>query len=199
MNRPAVILLHGASGVGSGWLIYPYAEEIARHGIDAFVIHYFDGLDPSIGNRSGTRNFAARNGIILDAIRHVRSLPETDADRIGLFGLSLGGFHAVDIAARDPGLGAVVALMGALPRSTPEAAVRSMPPTLILHGARDAVVPIDRAVDLALLLGRLRSPFDMKIYVHGGHTMAGDAHGNSVRLVAEFFRRHLTDLGGQGR
>src|SRR5690606_1710269 len=41
-TRPAVILLHGASGVGSGWLIYPYAEEIARRGIDAFVIHYFE-------------------------------------------------------------------------------------------------------------------------------------------------------------
>lgn len=162
------------------------------------MIHYFEGLDPGLGNRSGTRNFAARNGIILDAIRHVRSLPATDPERIGLFGLSLGGFHAVDIAARDERLGAVVALMGALPRSTPETSVRSMPPTLILHGARDSVVPIGRAVDLALLLGRLQSPFDMKIYVRGGHTMARDAHGDSVRLVAEFFGRHLTDPGGQG-
>src|SRR5690606_30071773 len=158
----------------------------------------FEGLDPSVGNRSGTRNFAARNGIIRDAIRHVRSLPETDPERIGLFGLSLGGFHAVDIAARHAGIGAVVALMGALPRSTPETSVRSMPPTLILHGARDSVVPIDRAVDLALLLGRLQSPFDMKIYVRGGHTMAGETHGNSVRLVAEFFDRHLSNAGGHG-
>lgn len=189
--RPAVIMLHGASGVGSGWMIYPYADAIARRGMDAFVVQYFDGLSPGVGDRSGVAYFAERDRIIKDAIGYVASLPGTDPRRIGLFGLSLGGFHAVGLAARSPEVAAVVDLMGAMPRSVPHGSVRRMPPTLILHGARDNVVPVERAADLALLLGRVGAPFEMKIYLERGHALSGDDHGNSIRLTADFFDRHL--------
>lgn len=197
--RPAVIMLHGASGVGSGWMIYPYADAIARRGVDAFVVHYFDGMSPGVGNRSGVAHFAERDRIIQDAIRYVASLPGTDARRIGLFGLSLGGFHAVGLAARSPEVAAVVDLMGAMPRSVPHGSVRRMPPTLILHGARDDIVPVERAADLALLLGRVGAPFDMKIYLDGGHSMSGETHGNSIALTAAFFDRHLGGTANTGR
>ncbi|MEQ9124292.1 MAG: hypothetical protein RIM80_17205, partial [Alphaproteobacteria bacterium] len=37
---PAALVLHGASGIGQGWYVYPFAEALARRGVAAAVVHY---------------------------------------------------------------------------------------------------------------------------------------------------------------
>jgi 2,6-dihydroxypseudooxynicotine hydrolase len=45
-------------------------------------------------------------------VEHLRGLDEVDGDRIGVWGVSLGGFYAARIASADLGLRAVVTLCG---------------------------------------------------------------------------------------
>lgn len=45
------------------------------------------------------------------ALKHVRALPQVDGTRVAIVGTSLGGGLAVDVAASDPGIAAVVAVV----------------------------------------------------------------------------------------
>src|SRR5690625_3149342 len=83
---PAVILLHGASGVGDGHLIYAMAEALAETGLAVFAVHYFDAIPR--GNRAGIARYFERDEIIGDAIDYVSALHFIDQRRIGLFGYS---------------------------------------------------------------------------------------------------------------
>jgi len=133
---------------------------------------------------------AAQARAISEAIAHVQALDYVDRHRIGLFGLSLGGFHALALAARDERIAAVVNMFGAMPRAVaPE--VARMPPVLILHGDRDAVVPVRRAHELDKLLKRIGADYEIKIYKGQGHSFRGAADADSLARSADFFARRL--------
>jgi carboxymethylenebutenolidase len=190
------------------------AERLSAAGIAAYIPHYFDGLAPGLRATAGSpRLHRQREAVIAAALAHVAAQPNVDAARIGLFGVSLGGFHAVALAARQPGvpwasrtggtpdskegaargfeIDAVVDLVGAMPRGIDRAAIRRMPPTLILHGERDALVPVSRARELARLLKRVGATHEIKIYPGQGHVLRGPAWTDSLARSVEFFRRHL--------
>ncbi len=188
---PAVVVLHGASGIGSGYLIYPYAAAVAEHGMHAFVLHYYDGLPPRSGSPSSVGLHEARDQVIRDAISWISARRDVDANRIALMGVSLGGFHAVGLGARDERVAAVVNMMGAMPGSVGLDNIDRMPPTLILHGGRDRVVPLARAFSLASALDRIGASYEMKVYKAAGHNFNGATHSDSIRLAADFLDRKL--------
>lgn len=138
---------------------------------------------PRIGSEAQAR-------AIFDAITAVQALDYVDHGRIGLFGLSLGGFHSLALASRDERIGAVVNMFGAMPRGVAPEVVR-MPPVLILHGDRDAIVPVRRAYDLDKLLKKIGTPYEMKIYKGEGHSFRGAADTDSLARSVEFFRKWL--------
>jgi carboxymethylenebutenolidase len=186
--KPAVVILHGASGIGEP--LRAQAEALAERGISAFIVHYFDGLGP-VARKASPELHARRDRIIDAAIEHVRSLPEVDADRVGLLGLSLGGFHAFGIASRDGRIAAVAGVVGAMPHPAMRAGIARMPPTLVLHGDRDVVVPVSRAHELARVLRRIGAIHQVKIYRGEAHVFRGPARADSIRTAAEFFAQHL--------
>jgi dienelactone hydrolase len=189
---PAVVILHGASGVGEGGRLHELAARLSKTGISAYIPHYFDGLDSGLrGTAASPSLHRQREAVIAAALAHVAAEPNVDPARIGLFGVSLGGFHAVALAARQSGYRAVVNLVGAMPRGVDRAAIRRMPPTLILHGERDALVPVSRARELAKLLQRVGAAYEMKIYPGQGHVLRGAAWADSLARSVEFFARHF--------
>jgi len=192
MKAPAVLVLHGASGLGRGEMIYPYAKAMAAAGISAFVVHYFDGIEPRRARHPASADlFAEREQVIEDALEHVRTLPYVDRSRIGLFGLSLGGFHALGLGVQDKRVKAVVDVFGALPAVIDQTEVRRMPPVLILHGGRDRIVPVGRARQLAASLARVGADYDIKIYPDQGHVFRDAALADSIRRTTEFLGEHL--------
>jgi uncharacterized protein len=103
---PCVVMAHGFSGTMDR--LFGYAERFAQAGMAVLVFDY--------------RNFGASGGQprqLIDipgqqadwraAIGFARQHPALDPQRIALWGSSLGGAHAVTIAAADPALAAVVA------------------------------------------------------------------------------------------
>ncbi|MFN4088399.1 MAG: alpha/beta hydrolase family protein [Alphaproteobacteria bacterium] len=191
MHRPAVLMLHGAGGLGGGWLVYPHGEELARRGIDVFVVRYYDGIKGGDPTKASPSLHDRREQIISEAIAFVAAKPEVDADRIGIYGMSLGGFHALALGTHDSRVAAVANVMGAMPRQIALGGVTRMPPTLFIHGARDRIVPIGRMYEVARHLDTIGAEYEVKVYLDQGHNLAGAAHPDSVATVADFFDRQL--------
>lgn len=188
-KAPAVLILHGSHGLGDGSLFYPQAKALADRGISAFVVHYFDGLTDA--RKASPALHERREKVIADAISYVSKLGYVDAEKIGVFGLSLGGFHALSLGSRDARVQAVVNMFGAMPAEVQRKGVDRMPPTLVLHGDRDRIVPVRKAHELASLLKDVGAEYEVKIYNGEGHAFKGNAKDDSIARTTDFFERHL--------
>ena len=182
-KHPAVVLLHAVDGIDATWgpLYRDLAAEYAGRGYVVVLVHYFDRTDPDKKERAGYRDlfvnhfnrketprkeqermtalFGAWGEAVRDAVAYARSRPEVDRDRVGLVGFSLGASLALAAAAEhDLKLACLVELFGALPHEH-RGRVRELPPTLVIHGDADAVVPVEEAYLLAgLLVARKQRP-----------------------------------------
>ncbi len=214
-KRPAILILHGASGIGDGAFYRSAAEIFAERGYVTFTPHYLAATPQpaapapksaakSTGKKSAASKkaaakdptpdgsvragFAVQQRILLDALDAIAANPYVDARRIGVFGMSLGGFHALNLSARDPRVAAVVNMAGALRgNNMPD----HLAPTLALHGAKDAVVPVGRARTLARQLKEHGIAHDVVIYPDQGHFFRGKARTDAFQRSAGFFGQYL--------
>ena len=208
-QRPAVLILHGASGIGDGAFYRGAAEIFAEHGYVTFIPHYLAALrgapvKTSAAHRKratahGKRppegsiraGFSRQEQVLRDAVDFMAHNPYVDSTRIGVFGLSLGGFHALTLSSTDGRIAAVVDMSGAL-RGNVVPASNHLAPTLELHGARDPIVPVVRARELAATLKKLGVPHELKIYPNQGHFLRGKAQEDALQRSAAFFGTYLT-------
>lgn len=195
-SRPAILLLHGADGLTFGERYRYGARILASAGYHVFMIHYLDRTGESRASY-GTigQNFAAWTDTLRDAVSFVAGQPGVARGRIGMLGTSLGGALAIETAAGDPRVTAVANYFGFVPRGLAERAKR-LPPTLILHGERDAIVPVANAYQLQALLQKRGAPHEIKVYPDQGHGFSGEAQLDAAQRTAAFFARYLD---GQAR
>ncbi len=200
--HPAVILLHGA--VPRGWGDEAFVEMcrgLAAAGYYAMFVEYYSQAGPARpGDRPTTgRGFAGwveRNSPvwtreIADAIDLLGRDPRIDRARIALLGQSLGGFLALSIGAAEGGrLAAIVEYYGALVGIAPATAA-NMPPTLILHGSDDRVIPVRYAYRLDALLGRYGRAHQMEIYPGVGHGLDPATRAAAWQTTLAFLRRYF--------
>jgi len=126
-----------------------------------------------------------------DAISDVAERPGVDRSRIALAGNSLGAAIALTVASQDNRVAAVVDVSGFLPEPMIPL-VRRMPPTLILHGEADSIVPVQEAHKLEEFLRKRGTRREACIYQSQGHVLTGQARSDSLRRAARFLRRSLT-------
>jgi dipeptidyl aminopeptidase/acylaminoacyl peptidase len=71
--------------------------------------------------------------------------------------------------------------------------MKRMPPTLILHGEMDLIVPVSNAHRLERHYKANKLPYEIKIYKVQGHGFTGeDGKDSSARTLA-FFNKHLKE------
>ncbi|GAA0954715.1 alpha/beta hydrolase [Actinocorallia libanotica] len=103
---PCVVLCHGFSGTMDR--LFDYAERFAAEGLAALVFDY-----RSFGESDGEpRQVPDIDGQLVDvraAVAFARAHERVDPGRVLLWGNSLGGAHAITVAADDPRIAAVVA------------------------------------------------------------------------------------------
>jgi dienelactone hydrolase len=212
-KRPAILILHGASGIGDGAFYRGAAEIFAERGYVTFMPHYL-AAEPSKSpepkaakTKSKTAakkrpasdptpqgsvraGFTVQQQILLDTLDEMARNPYVDASRIGIFGMSLGGFHALNLSSRDYRVAAVVNMGGALRgNNMPES--NRIAPVLALHGAKDSVVPVARARQLAQQLKQHGIAHDLVIYADQGHFFRGKARQDAFQRSAAFFGTYL--------
>jgi carboxymethylenebutenolidase len=189
--RPAVLLLHGAEGLARGDVYRLGARTVAAAGYHAFMLHYLDRTGERRASFATLRSyFPAWIETIRDGVGQVGAQPGIDADRIGIIGASLGGSLAIATSAEDSRIKALVDYFGFVPPALAESATR-LPPTLILHGADDSIVPVSNAYGLQALLERLGVEHEIGIYPGQGHGLTGHDALDAATRVNAFLRRHL--------
>jgi dipeptidyl aminopeptidase/acylaminoacyl peptidase len=201
-KHPAIIWIHGSGADQNylGWhpgfyrMYYSISQYFAQQG---YVV-----LTPDYRGSSGySRDWAT--GVSRDlgggetqdvnaGADYLKTLPYVDPDRIGIWGLSYGGFMTLQSILTDPKLfrcaidvagvgdwetwttgGMILGRLGETPVTDPGLYDRSAPvkhldklatPLLILQGTNDANVPFWESLKIIDTLEKLGKPFDMAIY-----------------------------------
>lgn len=169
---PAIILLHGAGPRGAGDVVMEdTCEDLAGAGYYTEFIEYYSQTDDVVPGEEGRIKalFPVWLGEIGAGLDAMGKNPKIDPKRIGMLGYSLGAFLSLSTGATAPGkVAAIVEYYGGLPPAlSPMAA--NLPPTLILHGDADTLVPVAEAYDLDKLMTQANRPHEMKIYPGAGH------------------------------
>jgi pimeloyl-ACP methyl ester carboxylesterase len=103
---PAVVLAHGFTGTRRDRL-GPFAERFAAAGILALAFDY-RGFGDSEGEPTDVAAMGRQLQDWTAALAFARGLERVDADRVAVWGTSLGGGHALSMARRDSRLAAAV-------------------------------------------------------------------------------------------
>ncbi|MET0427369.1 MAG: dienelactone hydrolase family protein [Microvirga sp.] len=190
-RRPAVLMLHGADGLGNTREYVQGARAIAAAGYRVYLIHYLDRTQERRASFATLfQNFMPWVETVRDAVAFVAGRAEVDPGRIGIVGISLGAALGMAVASADRRIRVLVDYFGPLPQGAiaPEA---RLPPTLILHGAVDPIVPVANAYAIETLLKRTGTPYELQIYPGQGHGFFGDAQADATRRAVAFLGRHL--------
>jgi len=187
-RHPAVLVLHSSGGVRgpSGALVRRWADALARHGYVAYVVHYFDRTgDTRTDDAREDAAFPAWTAALEDAVTFARHDAAVDPARVGAFGVSLGGYMAIALGANDARVGRLVVLSGGFFGSLADR-VRRLPPTLLLHGSDDDVVPLAEAERVARALDRLRVPHALIVYPGQGHGLDASLRPDGIARAVAF-------------
>jgi fermentation-respiration switch protein FrsA (DUF1100 family) len=110
--RPAILMSHGITAVKEQYLA-PYAERFAAEGYNVLVFDYrFFGA--SDGEPRGHVDPQLQHNDLRAALTWLCTQPGVDAARIGLWGTSFSGGHALFVGAFDPRVKVVAVQVPAL-------------------------------------------------------------------------------------
>ena len=229
-RHPAIIWIHGSGADQNylGWhpgsyrMYYSMHQYLAQQG---YVI-----LTPDYRGSSGySRDWNTgvfhdlRGGETQDVnggADYLKTLPYVDPDRIGIWGLSYGGFMTLQSIITAPKLfrcaidvagvgdwatwttgGALLGRLGGTPVTDPELYDRSAPvrhldkivdPLLILQGTNDTNVPLWETLKVVDRLEKLGTPFEMAFYPGEIHFFRREhVLRDAWRRSEEFFDRYL--------
>jgi carboxymethylenebutenolidase len=193
-RHPAILLLHGAGGNVQFWA-NRIAPHLTRLNVALYAVHYFDRTGTVRADPDTIRDgfhFPEWLSTISDALAYIRARPNIDPHRIALLGVSLGAFLSLTLAT-DPAarIRAVVEVSGGLPDLYTVGATSAFPPTLILHGDADTVVPVTYARHLESLLARLSVRHETLILSGQGHWFDPPAQMQILLATARFLAQNL--------
>lgn len=192
-KAPAVVMLHGSDGLARADRYRAGARRIAGEGYHVALVHYLDRTGEKRAS-FGTmmRNFGPWLMTVRDSIGWVARRPDVDPHRIAVVGISLGAALGVAAASTDTRVKALVEYFGPLPQGLVNGDA-ALPPTLILHGTADPVVPVANAYALESVLRSQGTQHEIQVYPGQGHGFHGAAQDDADRRVSAFLRRHLGD------
>jgi dienelactone hydrolase len=176
---PAVVLLHGCTGLGAGSTgLENVAGLLRSSGYVVLVVNSFSwrGVSNLCGNLGGSPTPSERVEDAMGASRYLSSLSFVDSTRIGLVGWSHGGITALETWARGsaaPGGAPFAAVAAYYPYCAGEDVGGARVPLLIIIGERDDWCPAalcQRLVAQAASQGR-----DAAVRTYPGATHAFDS------------------------
>jgi dipeptidyl aminopeptidase/acylaminoacyl peptidase len=234
-RRPALIFFHGGSRrqMLLGWhYMYYYSnayamnQYLASRGFIVLSVNYRSGIGYGSDFREAV-NYGARGASefndVIGAGLYLRSRPDVDPARIGLWGGSYGGyltalglarasdlfaagvdFHGVHdwnvvignfVSGYDPQKQQEAARVAF--ESSPMAAVKQWrSPVLLIHGDDDRNVPFSETVTLVEALRKQGVEFEELIFPDEVHDFLTHAHWlQAYHAAAEFLERHLAKGG----
>src|SRR5262249_3614398 len=211
MNQPAIAtVLHCHGNGGNLSNVVWVAQELAKRGFDTMIFDY-RGYGRSEGRLRDEWGLYADAEAVYGHLVRERGVK---AEKLALYGQSLGTTAAIDLASRLP-CGALIVESGlssasdmgagsfpALPREPPclgkhrlESARKMASvkcPALVAHGTSDPVIPVDQG---RKLYESARDPKRLVIVEGGDHFLFGSAGEKFVVGLADFIRASVARQG----
>lgn len=224
-KRPAILYIHGGGGRfvlgypdqsnGFYHMSYGVIQYLVNKGYIVAAVNYRGG-SALYGSAFRNPENYSMNGVseyrdVLAAGLHLKNRPDVDAERIGVFGLSYGGWLTGQALSRNSDLfkaGAIFA--GVQLRSTSldpsNIAYQSSPafnidkwtsPTLVIHGDDDRNVEFSQTIGLINLFRARGIPHELIVYPDDTHYF-GYYHRwvRAFNAIDDFFDRNL--IGNPG-
>ena len=194
-KRPTVIIVHGASGIDAFAGAYDgYARLLAQSGIDTLLPTYYTSEELA-AVRSGDQGcmpdcrYESWARLLISVIDAAIARKGTSG-KIGLLGFSRGGYLAVETAALDPRISALVVFYGGIPPAM-RGHLTHLPPLLALHGEADRNVPISEGRMLVEQAKAIGGRAELVAYQDADHGFdfvehapaAEDARARAIRFL----------------
>jgi dienelactone hydrolase len=180
-NGAVIVIAHGSDGMvdneNGPWLtmMTGYATDLADKGFVVLMPHYFGGAQSVDFSQISTYQ-----ATLADAVAFAKTLPEIDAERIGLLGFSLGGY----LCLRNRALAKVLVEFFAplFPKVGEIGRVgNSALHVQIHHGEDDQLVKLElNAAPIEQQLRAEGADVDLHIYEHAGHGFSGKQPGDAA-------------------
>ena len=188
---PTVLMLHGADGLSYNTQYREAVRDVAAAGYQVHLVHYLDRTGEKRASFSTLfQNFTPWMATVQDALTFAANHPGADPNRIGIVGISLGAALGLAVSSTDSRVKALVNYFGPLPQGA-IATTSRLPPTLVLHGSADPIVPVANAYAVEALLRQQNVPHEVKVYPGQGHGFRGAAEEDATRRSLAFLQRHL--------
>jgi dipeptidyl aminopeptidase/acylaminoacyl peptidase len=203
---PLIVLVHGHNRNGKGAeVLTPVAQLFANHMCYAALAVSLPGYGDTQVANGGDRSIVA--GVLADGVADATRLSWIDPKRVVLYGFSRGAVFGASSVSRLPQLKAVILHSGAydlarLYQDTSASWVRQVlnptgdanpklfnvlpdvdkwsAPTLVLHGAKDALLPVNQAEMLDQRLTADHIPHRTVIFPDAGHRLPLDEVAKAV-------------------
>lgn len=194
-SRPAVLMLHGADGLNANTQYREGARDVAEAGYQVHLVHYLDRTGEKRASFATLfQNFMPWMSTVQDALTFASTYPGADAGRVGIIGISLGAALGLAVSSTDRRVKTLVNYFGPLPQGA-IATTSHLPPTLVLHGSADPIVPVANAYAVEALLRQQNVPHEVKVYEGQGHGFRGAAEKDATQRALSFLHRYLTGTG----
>jgi carboxymethylenebutenolidase len=194
-RHPVIILLYGSAGpdlILNDPQYRRYPEKLAEAGFTVFMPYYFDRTGSKPHDDYTPQQFAEWIETVRDAVHWAAARNDVQPKHIGLLGLSLGAFLGLAVGTEEPRLATIAECYGGMP-SAYVSRVKTMPPTLILHGQKDVLVSVEQAHKLEALFKEHAIPYEIHIYPEQNHGfMDADGEDSVARIIA--FNRQRMQL-----
>ena len=190
---PVLILLLGTSGPQSPF----YRSEAAfyaKQGYSTLLLHYFDAFGSQV---PGEDSYQAWAKALTDLVAACKGMPEFQGRNIFVLGYSLGASVALAAGSQDLAVQGIAEWYGSLPNSF-FGRLDSMPPLLILHGARDSNIPVLSAQQLTRLCASEHFDCKTHLYPEEGHSFGAAALRDAEQRTLAFFQAHTGQSGEKG-
>src|SRR5579875_2962589 len=192
-RHPALLLVHGSGGAVTWWLDR-FAPALLRFGVGLYAPHYFEKTGTVRATAETIldgRHFPAWLATLQDCVDALRTDPFVGPARIGVLGISLGGYLAIGLGASDPALRLVIELSGGVPPGFESQLSPESPPVLVIHGEKDHVVPVSEARKLQALLRSRNVRHQIEIFPHEDHWFSANSTPRLLMACGGFLAQYL--------
>ncbi len=173
-KKPGVLVIHEFMGLGDP--VIEHADALAKEGYKVLAADmYGKGVRPASPDEASKTSRIYRKDRLLMAARARAGLdalsrqPDIDENALLAAGFSFGGCAALELARSGADIRGVASFYGYLdtPRKAGPGDVKGE--ILVLHGARDRVVPLSDAWEFAREMDQAGVDCEIMIYSKAGH------------------------------